>query len=120
MRWRNKQFRFLIILLLFPLGFTLLLWQLWGWDPLLIWLSLINLLTFAAYRYDKQIADTRPKRIPEINLLLPLFVGGAVGGWLGMHRRPRHKTNKLHFKLSVWLGLAILLLGSLLYFGLLW
>jgi uncharacterized membrane protein YsdA (DUF1294 family) len=119
MRWRNKQFRFLIILLLLPLGFTLLLGQLLGWDPLLIWLPLINLVTFAAYRYDKQIAEIRPKRIPEFNLLLPLYVGGAVGGWLGMHRRPRHKTNKLRFNLSVWLGLAILLVGSLFYFGLL-
>ena len=118
MRWRNRQFRFLIILLLLPLGFTLLLWLISGWDPLLIWLPLVNLVTFAAYRYDKQVAEIRPKRIPELNLLLPILLGGAVGAWAGMYMRPRHKTNKLLFKLAVWLGLAIYLMVGSFYFGL--
>ncbi len=118
MRWRNRQFRFLIILLLLPLGFTLLLWLISGWDPLLIWLPLVNLVTFAAYRYDKQVAEIRPKRIPELNLLLPILLGGAVGAWAGMYTRPRHKTNKLLFKLAVWLGLAIYLMVGSFYFGL--
>ena len=60
--------------------------------PLLVaWLVAINLVTAAAYAYDKVSARRGGRRIRERTLLLLDLAGGVGGGWIvffGM----RHKT----------------------------
>lgn len=68
------------------------------------YLIVLNIITFAAFAWDKHIAATGNnlmRRIPEARLLALSFAGGSVGGLVAMHGF-RHKTQKWYF---VW-GLA--------------
>ncbi len=60
--------------------------------PLLVgWLVVVNIVTAAAYAYDKMAAPRGGRRVRERTLLLLNVAGGVVGAWivfLGM----RHKT----------------------------
>ena len=60
--------------------------------PLLVgWLVVVNVVTAAAYAYDKTAARRAGRRVRERTLLLLDAAGGVVGAWivfLGM----RHKT----------------------------
>ena len=77
-----------------------------GWDLgrlkiLGIYLLVINVVTFAAYAWDKHVAATdndHGKRTPEARLLGLALVGGSIGGLLAMYL-VRHKTRKWYF---VW------------------
>ena len=66
-------------------------------SPLLIgWLFVINLVTAAAYAYDKLAAPRERRRVRERTLWLLCLAGGFVGAWIvffGM----RHKTRKQSF-----------------------
>lgn len=67
---------------------------------------LVNLITFAVYRADKQKAQKHQYRIPEKTLFLFAFLGGAVGAVLGMcffH----HKTKKIYFWILNGFALAV-------------
>lgn len=61
-----------------------------------LYLLLINLITFTAFGIDKYKAKKRSWRIPEANLLMLSFLGGALGGIIGMYSF-KHKTQKLKF-----------------------
>jgi Predicted membrane protein len=68
----------------------------WGW------LVLINLITLAAFRHDKQRAIHGGPRIRERDLLILAAIGGTIGAWLGMHLF-RHKTRKDSFSMALFL-----------------
>ena len=71
----------------------------------IIILLVLSVLTFIVYGLDKHAAKTKSWRTPERRLLLFGFVGGALGGLLGMvifH----HKTRKFYFWLVNLLGLG--------------
>ena len=76
----------------------------WNLDRLRIlgiYLAVINVLTFAAFVWDKHVAangNDYARRVPEARLLGLCFVGGSLGGLLAMHI-VRHKTRKWYF---VW------------------
>lgn len=90
----------LIVLLI--LGLPVYLWL--GWDFYWVWLVVVNLVTFAFYRYDKRLAQRQgATRVPEVILLALLIGGGVLGGAAAMLMRPRHKTRKPAF----WIVLCV-------------
>ena len=76
-----------------------------GWTVLLVWLAVINLLTFIVYGADKRRARRGKWRVPEKTLFLLPLLGGSIGALLGM-RVFHHKTKHWYF---VWGVPAILL-----------
>ena|SRR3989339_1394597 len=72
---------------------------------LIIYLTLINIVTFFYFGFDKmrsQISDAR--RVSEKTLWFLALIGGSVGALISMHFF-RHKTKKLSFQT----GIAIIL-----------
>lgn len=84
-------------------------------DILLAWLVAINLITWLMYGYDKAIAGSKMRRVPERTLLLSALVGGTVGAWLGM-RMFHHKTAKNSFQGKFWLIVGIQAAILVVYF----
>lgn len=79
-----------------------------GWTVLLVWLAVINLLTFLVYGADKRRARKGKWRVPEKTLFLLPLLGGSVGALLGM-RVFHHKTKHWYF---VW-GIPAILLAQI-------
>lgn len=76
---------------------------------LLIYLGLINMISFLAFGFDKYKAN-RDKRRLKNGLLLGLsFIGGAIGGLIGM-KVFRHKIKKAYYKM----GLPLMILMQVL------
>lgn len=89
------------------------------WALLLIYLLLINLLTFLLFGLDKWKAKRKEKRpsvrrIPEKTLFLLSALGGSAGALLGM-RAFHHKTLHRSFRLGIP---AILILQTVIPAGL--
>lgn len=61
----------------------------------LVW----NLIVFALFGVDKQLAVLGRQRIPERVLILTSFLGGGTGALAGMFGF-RHKTRKLLFQIG--------------------
>ena len=79
-----------------------------GWTVLLVWLAVINLLTFIVYGADKRRARKGKWRVPEKTLFLLPLLGGSIGALLGM--RVFHlKTKHWYF---VW-GIPAILLAQI-------
>ena len=66
----------------------------------LIYLAVINVVTFFMYGVDTWKAKRSKWRIPEATLLLMAVLGGSIGAWLGM-RVWRHKTQHKKFRYGV-------------------
>lgn len=80
-----------------------------GWGTvLLVWLAVINLVTFAVYGIDKAKAKRGAWRVPEKTLFLLPLLGGSLGALLGM-RVFHHKTKHWYF---VW-GIPLILLAQI-------
>ena len=79
-----------------------------GWTVLLVWLAVINLLTFVVYGADKRRARKGKWRVPEKTLFLLPLLGGSIGALLGM-RVFHHKTKHWYF---VW-GIPAILLAQI-------
>ena len=79
-----------------------------GWTVLLVWLAVINLLTFIVYGADKRRAGKGKWRVPEKTLFLLPLLGGSIGALLGM-RVFHHKTKHWYF---VW-GIPAILLAQI-------
>ncbi|MBE6783899.1 MAG: DUF1294 domain-containing protein [Ruminococcaceae bacterium] len=67
---------------------------------LIIYLILINIITFIVFGADKLKAVKNKWRVPESVLLGLSLAGGSVGGIFGMYIF-RHKTRKIAFKLLI-------------------
>ncbi len=80
-----------------------------------IYMGVVSIITFFLYGIDKSLAKAEARRIPEKVLFLWGFLGGAVGGFLGMGFF-RHKT--LHLSFYIMNALAFLLHVGILF--LLW
>ena len=79
-----------------------------GWTVLLVWLAVINLLTFIVYGADTRRARKGKWRVPEKTLFLLPLLGGSIGALLGM-RVFHHKTKHWYF---VW-GIPAILLAQI-------
>lgn len=63
---------------------------------IIIYLIVINLITFLAMFIDKRKAKKGKRRIPEKTLFILVALGGGIGGIAGMYTF-RHKTKKARF-----------------------
>lgn len=70
--------------------------QIFSVKNIVIYLILINLITFLAMYIDKRKAKKGKRRIPEKTLFVLVGLGGGIGGILGMYLF-RHKTKKTRF-----------------------
>ena len=78
-----------------------------------VYYGLINILVFLLMATDKRKAIKGKWRIPEATLLLPAFLGGAVGALSGMFIF-HHKTR--HPKFIILVPLACILNFAVIYF----
>lgn len=80
---------------------TLAFWTFFNqYKILLIYLGMINFVTFAAFAVDKVNAAEHRSRIRIVTLLGLAFIGGSVGALLAMYLL-RHKTKKDYFTVGV-------------------
>lgn len=82
-------------------------------EILIIYLAIINVVTFFVYGIDKWKAKRSKWRIAEATLLLLAFFGGSVGAWLGMHVW-HHKTQHKKFSYGVPLILLLQIAATML------
>ena len=83
---------------------------------ILIYLVIINVVTFFLYGVDKYKAKRAKWRIPEATLLGLAIIGGSVGAWLGM-KVWHHKTMHKKFKYGIPAMIIIQLLVISYYFN---
>lgn len=83
------------------------------WNPFLIWISTVSLVTFILYGYDKAQAKRDGTRVPEIVLHGLALAGGFLGGWLGRWIF-RHKIRKSVFAVVLTVS-TVLYLGIAIY-----
>ena len=69
-------------------------------------LAVLNLLSFCLMAYDKRLAKTGRRRVPEKTLFLAAACFGGLGGVLGMVLC-RHKTKHWYFRLFFPLFLIV-------------
>ena len=67
---------------------------------MLIYLLIVNAVSFSVMLYDKFLAKNNLWRIPESTLMSIAIIGGSVGVLLGMYTA-RHKTRYLKFTLGI-------------------
>lgn len=79
---------------------------------ILLYLLIVNAVSFLLMLVDKRKAQRKLWRIPESTLLLSAVMGGSLGSLAGMYTF-RHKTKHLKFTLGVP---AILILQIAVYF----
>ena len=80
----------------------------------LIYLAVINVVTFFMYGIDKWKAKKSKWRIRETALLGLAVLGGSIGAWLGM-KVWHHKTQHKKFKYGVP-AIIIIQLALIFYF----
>ncbi len=80
---------------------TFAFWEFFGRHKLLlIYLLVINIVTLIAFGVDKINAIEHRGRIRIITLLGLAFIGGSLGGLVGMYAF-RHKTKKDYFTVGI-------------------
>ena len=77
---------------------------------LLVYVVLVNLVTFCLFGLDKWKARHNQWRIPEDILLGLAIIGGSVGAWAGMSFF-NHKTRHLKFRM----GLPIIIIVQIVF-----
>ena len=92
---RNFTFAFWSILVKYPVS--------------LIYLTLINVVTFFVYLKDKKAAEKGKDRVKIVTLLSLSFIGGSIGALCGMYIL-HHKTNKSYFTVGVPLMIVMQIL----------
>ncbi len=77
---------------------------------ILIYIIIINIITFTLFGMDKSKALNHKRRIRESTLLGLSFFGGASGGLLAIYIF-RHKTRKPYFVYGIPLMMAVQILA---------
>lgn len=80
---------------------------------ILLYLLIVNAVSFLLMLVDKRKAQKNLWRIPESTLLLSAAIGGSLGALAGMYKF-RHKTKHLKFTLGVPAILVVQILAILL------
>ncbi|WP_134703925.1 DUF1294 domain-containing protein [Ammoniphilus sp. YIM 78166] len=73
---------------------------------LLLYILVMNLITYVQFAQDKRRARQKEWRISEKRLLTLAFLGGSLGAWRGM-KDYYHKINQLKFKTLVPLSILL-------------
>ena len=108
-----------IIILLFIKGFhgeelNFAFWEFFGkYKILIVYLAIINFITFAAFAIDKIHAIEGKSRIRILTLIGLAFMGGSVGALLGIYIF-RHKTKVDYF--TVGIPLIMVMQGAVVFF----
>lgn len=84
--------------------------------PLLVYLILINAVSFCLMLADKWKARKMRWRIPEATLIGAALLGGSVGSLAGMYL-VRHKTKHSKFTLGIPVILAVQVVILVLLLG---
>lgn len=93
---------------------TFAFWEFFGKHKLLmIYLAVINIVSFVTFAIDKYNAIKGKSRVRILTLLGIAFVGGSIGGLLGMYTL-RHKTRVNYF--TVGLPLMLVMHIMILFF----
>ena len=79
----------------------------------IIYLLIVNVITFLLYGFDKWKAKRDKWRVPEKTLLMFAAVGGTIGAFAGMQVF-RHKTK--HAKFVIGVPLIFILQAALVWF----
>lgn len=80
-----------------------------GWI-VVVYLVLINVVTFITFGVDKSRARKHAWRIPEKTLFFLAIIGGSVGAIAGMYFF-RHKTRHWYFVIGMPLILILQIVG---------
>ena len=81
--------------------FTIAFWQIFQkYKILLIYLGIINFITFTVFALDKIKAIKGEWRYRIVSLLGLCFIGGSIGGLLAMHIF-KHKTKVPYFTIGI-------------------
>lgn len=78
----------------------------------ILYISVVNVITFIIYGIDKLKAKEHWWRISEFTLLLLAIVGGSVGAWFGMkffHHKTLHKKFKYGVPVIFFLQVAAII-----------
>lgn len=75
-------------------------------SSLILYLIIINVITFVIFGVDKYKAIRQEWRIRESTLLGLALIGGSIGGWLAMYIF-HHKTKKVKFFVGIPIILVI-------------
>ncbi len=78
---------------------------------IIAYILFINIFTYTRYGSDKKRAKRKERRISEANLIRLCFLGGAIGGMVGMNVF-HHKTQKKKFVITV----SILFIVQLIFY----
>ncbi|MBQ7956856.1 MAG: DUF1294 domain-containing protein [Clostridia bacterium] len=76
----------------------------------IIYMSVINVITFAVFGIDKLKAVKEKWRVPEKVLFLLALLGGSLGALIGMYSF-RHKTKKIAFKI----GIPVIMIAQIIF-----
>lgn len=68
----------------------------------LLIITMMSVVSFAAFGIDKRRSIRRERRISERSLHLLTLLGGWPGAWMGS-RFFRHKTQKFSFRVVFWI-----------------
>ena len=81
-----------------------------NWTRLeIIYLGIINIITFIAFGIDKYAALNSKSRVRNVTLLGLAFIGGTIGGLLAMYLF-KHKTKKDYYSVGLWLMIIMQIL----------
>lgn len=85
---------------------------------LIMFLVVINFISFRCMKKDKERAERGQWRIPEDELLLYARLGGCIGGGLGMvlynHKSNKQEFLELYYKYSYYAGFSYIITFSLI------
>lgn len=85
---------------------------------IVLYLLIINVITFIVYGVDKYKAKQGKWRIPESTLLLLAVIGGSIGALLGMkvwHHKTMHK--KFQYGVPAILVVQVAIAGWIIFRG---
>ena len=68
---------------------------------MVIYLFIINVITYVTFAGDKRAAELGRRRISERDLLTLAFIGGTPGALIAQQML-RHKTRKEPFRSTLW------------------
>ena len=77
-----------------------------------MYVVIMNIKTYRLFKYDKLCAQDEEERVPEFRLLLNMWLGGGIGGFMAIYKL-RHKTKHKKFTVTAkFLLIAQILLYS--------
>ena len=92
-----------------------------SFDILVLYIIVVNVVSFTVMGIDKRKAIKRAFRIPESTLFVLAIIGGSLGSIIGMHLF-HHKTRHWYFLygMPVILALQVILILALVFSPIEW